>query len=201
MPALREATARRFYDDRFEGFVTAVAPGDHAVTGASDEMLSTLLGSCVSACIADPDRGIGGMNHFLLPKSPKAVADDQDIQSLAYGDNAMEVLINGLLKAGARRGTLRAKIFGGASMHPTMESFDVGRRNIRFVEEFLEREQIPILARDVGGEAARRIVFHPASGRVHVNQLAPAQFSGVASREAQYARNAAAPRKAALELF
>ncbi len=201
MPAASRVAERRYFDERFEGYVLAVAPGDHGVASAEDELLSTLLGSCVSACIADPDRRIGGMNHFLLPKSPKANPDEQDIQSLAYGDNAMEVLINALLKTGARRGALRAKVFGGASMHRTMESFDVGKRNIRFVEEFLQREQIPILARDVGGSAARRIVFHPASGRVHVNQLAPAQFGGVASREAEYARAASAPRKAALELF
>jgi chemotaxis protein CheD len=128
-------------------------------------------------------------------------AGEKDIHSLAYGDHAMEVLINALLRAGVRRGAIRAKIFGGAAMHASMESFDVGKRNIRFIEEFLEREGIGIAARDVGGNAARRIVFHPASGKAHVNLLNARQAGAVLSSESRYAESAAERRKPVVEMF
>jgi chemotaxis protein CheD len=182
-----------------------VAPGDHAITAQQDEMLSTLLGSCVAACLVDPEVGIGGMNHFLLPTAPRARNGsdelDGDIVSLAYGDTAMEVLINTLLKAGANRHRLRAKVFGGAGMHAGMGSFEVGKRNIQFVERFLASEQIPVMAQDTGGTASRRVVFHPFTGKVHVNQLSRRETTDLCASEARYARTAAKPRATSLEMF
>jgi chemotaxis protein CheD len=195
------SASRRYFDQRFAATLVAVAPGDHGIAASADEMLTTLLGSCVAACILDPDQGLGGMNHFLLPRSPKLGASERDLTSLAYGDHAMEVLITALIKAGARRASLKAKVFGGANMHASMESFEVGKRNIRFVEEFLQRECIAITARDVGGTGARRIVFHPATGKAHVNLLNAQQASTVMSKETAYEGVAARRPRATLELF
>jgi chemotaxis protein CheD len=193
--------SRRYFDQRFSATLIAVAPGDHGIASSSDDMLTTLLGSCVAACILDPEQGLGGMNHFLLPRSPKLLSGERDLTSLAYGDHAMEVLITALLKAGARRSALKAKVFGGANMHASMESFEVGKRNIRFVEEFLQREGIAITARDVGGTSARRIVFHPATGKAHVNQLNAQQAHAVVNKEVAYEGMAAKRPRATLEMF
>ncbi len=135
-----------------------VIQGEFAVSRRADEVLSTILGSCVATCMFDPRAGVGGMNHFLLPKAGEGVAED-----LRYGTHAMELLINGLLGAGAARDQLRAKIFGGATMAEGLS--DVGGANARFAHSFLAAENIPIISESLGGTMARRIRFHATTGR------------------------------------
>ena len=140
-----------------------VLQGEHQVSGAPDIVLSTILGSCVAVCLWDDVAGLGGMNHFLLPFGPKAAAATPE----RYGVHAMEILINALLKAGARRNRLQAKLFGGARLSATLS--DIGQSNARFAKEFLATEAIPCLAESLGGTSARRVLFRPRTG--HARQL------------------------------
>ncbi|WP_257884152.1 chemotaxis protein CheD [Sulfitobacter sp. CW3] len=136
-----------------------VAQGEFQVTDAPDVVLKTLLGSCVATCLFDPVARIGGMNHFLLATGP-----DSDAHSERYGLFAMEILINGLLKLGARKSRLRAKIFGGATMSGRMGH--IGAKNCEFAIGFLELEGMPVVASSLGGGQARAIRFTPTTGRV-----------------------------------
>lgn len=139
--------------------ITQVVQGEFRVSSDPHETLSTILGSCVAACIWDPEAGIGGMNHFLLAQSqgPTQVRENR------YGVHAMEMLINGLLRAGARRDRLRAKLFGGAKISANLR--DIGASNAEFAHDFLRIEGIPCLAESLGGTQARRVTFHPVTGR------------------------------------
>jgi len=137
-----------------------VMQGEHQVSSAPDVVLSTVLGSCVAVCLWDDVAGLGGMNHFLLPFGPKAAATTPE----RYGVHAMEILINALLKAGARRNRLQAKLFGGAQLSATLS--DIGQSNARFAKEFLATEDIPCLAESLGGTSARRVLFRPRTGNV-----------------------------------
>lgn len=135
-----------------------VIQGDYAVARDDSSVLTAILGSCVAACIRDPVSGVGGMNHFLLPEA-KASSSEQ----VLYGAQSMELLINALLKAGARKDRLEAKIFGGARMIAGLS--DIGQSNGEFARRFLRNENIPCIAESLGGTKARRIRFWPASGR------------------------------------
>ncbi len=138
---------------------TQVVQGEFRVSSCADEELSTILGSCVAACIWDECRGIGGMNHFLLAQSQGNPREPDN----RYGVHAMEVLINGLLRAGARREALKAKLFGGAKIAANLR--DIGASNAEFARGFLRIEGIPCVADSLGGNQARRVTFHPATGR------------------------------------
>ncbi|CAM5765464.1 chemoreceptor glutamine deamidase CheD [Bosea minatitlanensis] len=162
--------SRRYFDPRFAATIITVAPGEHEITAAQDEIVATVLGSCVSVCLRDPAAGIGGLNHFLLPKN-NGNADPSAGER--YGDTAMEVLINDLLKRGARRQNLEAKVFGGARVLAGATMLAIGDNNIAFVTEFLKREGIPIVSKDVGGTRSRRIHYQPSSGRAWVQHVQP----------------------------
>lgn len=164
------ATGGRYYDTRLGKNVVRILPGDYQVTG-DDVGLVTTLGSCVSACIRDVVSGIGGINHFMLPDSE---LNAENVSSARYGSYAMEVLINELLKHGARRENLEAKVFGGANVLSSITSCDVGLRNAEFVRHYLDNEQIPIAAEDMGDSCPRKIVFFPKTGRVLVMRLSKA---------------------------
>lgn len=136
-----------------------VVQGDCAISEEAGAVMTTVLGSCVSACIYDLRRGIGGMNHFLLP-DPGTGGGNR------YAAAAMEVLVNGLLRLGATRTGLEAKLFGGARMLAGLS--DIGQRNAIAARRFLEVEGVPVVNGDVGGICARRIRFWPVGGRVQV---------------------------------
>ena len=136
-----------------------IVQGEHHVSADPEVVISTLLGSCVAACLYDPVCRVGGMNHFLLP-GRRGV---RDIDGLGLGVHAMELLVNALLAAGARRERLEAKLFGGAHMMGGLR--DVGRQNALFAMSFLEAEDIPHRGGSLGGSCARRVQFWPASGR------------------------------------
>jgi chemotaxis protein CheD len=136
-----------------------VIQGDYAVTDETSVVLTTVLGSCVAACLHDPVAQVGGMNHFLLPGDEGSQGD-----SLRYGINSMELLINGLLRMGARRDRLEAKLFGGARVVQGLS--DVGAQNAVFARRFLAEENILCLSESLGGSQARRVQFWPSTGRV-----------------------------------
>jgi chemotaxis protein CheD len=137
-----------------------VLQGEFYVTKDVDVMLTTILGSCVAACMRDPEAQVGGMNHFLLP----GIADrSQCREAESYGVHLMELLVNDLLRFGARRERLQAKLFGGsATMHGLC---DVGAMNGDFAERFLRHEGIAYAGGSLGGERGRRVQFWPVSGR------------------------------------
>lgn len=144
-----------------------IVQGEYCVGDGEDLALTTVLGSCVAACLHDPQARIGGMNHFLLP------GDDRDFNprdAERYGVHLMELLVNGLMQLGARRDRLQAKIFGGAKVVRGLS--DVGRKNGEFAERFLRYEGIAIVSQDLGGERGRRLQFWPASGRARRSFIA-----------------------------
>lgn len=136
--------------------VQTVIQGSFAVGALPDEVLTTVLGSCVATCLHDPVARIGGLNHFLLPGAGEGAG-------MRYGLNLMELLINALLKRGARRERLEAKLFGGAQITPGLTN--AGRANAEFARRFLTEEGIRCLSESLGGSQARKIRFWPASGR------------------------------------
>lgn len=137
-----------------------VLQGQYSVSADPELMMTTILGSCVAACIRDPEAGVGGMNHFLLPDHDGREQAD----ALRYGVNSMELLVNALLKAGARRSALQAKLFGGAQIVERLSP--VGQFNASFAEAFLQREGIAYHGGSLGGPCARKLQFWPVSGRV-----------------------------------
>lgn len=136
-----------------------VMQGDVVISDNKLDILTTLLGSCIAVCLYDKITTVGGMNHFLLPNAPT----HHDEASIHFGSYSMEVLINGLLKKGAQRHNLEAKIFGGASVVASLAK--VGQENINFVTEYLEYEEIPCISQSLGGTQARKIRFWPCSGK------------------------------------
>lgn len=143
-----------------------VVQGDFAVSDDPDVMMTTVLGSCVATCMYDEITGVGGMNHFLLP------GENNPNQNIVYGVNAMELLINGLLKLGAQRPSLKAKLFGGGQLIKIAS--DIGEKNIEFGRRFLADEGIECVSESLGGVRARRVQFWPTTGRARQRQMAEA---------------------------
>ena len=181
---LSEHIATNRYFDRVLGVqAVKVLPGEYFVT-TSDMVLVTVLGSCVSACLRDRDKGIGGMNHFMLPEG----GGDQVAGSARYGGFAMEVLVNHLLKLGARRSSLEAKVFGGGAVMSSLTQSQVGERNAQFVLDYLKTEGIPIVARDLLDIYPRKLYYFAYSGRVLMKKLIHVANDTLARREREYAQ-------------
>lgn len=170
-------------------------PGEHFVTN-QPMVLSTLLGSCVSVCLYDPVRHVMGMNHFLLASRHPGNAEPVLQSELGrYGLFAMEVLVNGLLKLGARREHLRAKAFGGANVlelpgNASASRFRIGTVNVEFVERFLEQDRIPLVAKDLGGHVGRQIHFHGADYSVFMRKIPKTKAADIVAEERAYLKNA-----------
>jgi chemotaxis protein CheD len=183
-------------------WVAKILPGEFYIT-RGDEAIATVLGSCISACIRDPARGIGGMNHFMLPEDTtqgKSAWLEGAGLATRYGSFAMESLINGLLKIGARREQLEVKLFGGG--HILKVASDIGGRNIQFARRWLTTEGLRVVAEDVGDVVPRRVVYLPATGKVHVKHLRPLESQEIAQREQQYLKSVArVPAESDIELF
>lgn len=169
-----------------------IQPGEYALS--RHEPLYTLLGSCVSACLMDPELRGGGMNHFLLPEGSGATPSD----AARFGAFAMERLINELIRKGARRDRLVAKITGGARMFTG--GLDIGQRNIAFVRQFLRAEGIKISAEDVGGTQARRVVFKPDTGQLFIRAVTTAQATTIHEEEKRLSQ-ASAEVEGTIDLF
>ncbi len=159
---------RKFFDPKWNRTIVRVHPGDHYISEGEDEMIVTILGSCVAACIRDPKIGVGGMNHFMLPESETGKWSGVSA-SMRYGNYAMEVLINEILRMGGARNRLEIKVFGGANMYAS--SLLVGTKNVEFVETYLRVEHMAVAAQHLGGEQGRRIIFFPQSGKVKMKLL------------------------------
>lgn len=171
-----------YYDRVFNIQAAKILPGEYYVTGR-DMMIVTVLGSCVSACIRDPYTKIGGMNHFMLPEHGGR-EDDPMSSSARYGAYAMEVLINNLLQKGAIRSRLEAKLFGAGRVMAGVT--DVGQRNARFAVEYLQRENIKVLAQDLGNIYPRKVYYMPHTGNVKVKLLRTMHNDTIIVREKSY---------------
>jgi chemotaxis protein CheD len=174
--------------DRATGrWCARLLPGEYVVV-TDDELVTTVLGSCVSACVRDPVLALGGMNHFMLPEDTTQGSSSwlNCATGLAhrYGSYAMESLINDLLKLGAHRNRLEVKLVGGGRILASMT--DIGSRNVEFVRKWLATEGLPIAGEDVGGECPRRVLYEPATGRVSVTRLRRVRQRDVAQTERSY---------------
>jgi chemotaxis protein CheD len=155
-----------FYaDHHFQYDAVKVLPGEYFVS-SEEIVVMTVLGSCIAACLWDGRARIGGMNHFMLPDG------DTGDGSGRYGSFAMELLINEMLKLGARRETIQAKIFGGAQVMAGFTTMNVGERNTQFVQDYLSTERIPIVSQDVLNIHPRKVCFFPVTGKALVKRLA-----------------------------
>lgn len=165
-----------YFDHHFQYNAVKVLPGEYFVSN-EQLVIMTVLGSCIAACLWDSRAGIGGMNHFMLPES-----DAADVSG-RYGSYAMELLINEMMKAGARRESLQAKIFGGAQVMAGFTTMNVGERNTSFVKEYLRTERIPLLSEDVLDIHPRKVCFFPTTGKAMVKRLAHAHPEQLLSQE------------------
>ena len=170
-----------YFDKNFDIEAVKIFPGEYFVTGR-DMMLVTVFGSCIAACIRDRTTGVGGMNHFMLP------GDGADLlsSSARYGAYAMEMMINELLKMGAKRSNLEAKVFGGGNVVRGFTVANVGERNAEFAFNYLRTEHIPIAAQDVLDIYPRKVYFFPDSGKVLVKKLRTMHNHTVIEREQVY---------------
>lgn len=169
------------------GVVTVVHQGDCYVSGAADLTYSTVLGSCIAACVRDRVARVGGMNHFLLAEQSGS-ARDRYGASARYGAFAMEQLINQVLGRGTgQKGNLEIKLFGGGKINSVLD--DVGAKNIEFVRQFLADEGYVARSADLGGAYARRVLFKPYSGRAFVKRLDSEIGANVARQEAAFAHH------------
>lgn len=179
----QQRASRHYLDREFGLAAVKLLPGEYYVT-TEDMVLTTVLGSCVSACVRDSASGIGGMNHFMLPDEADLLVCDA-AAAMRYGANAMNMLLDELIKAGARRERLEAKVFGGGAVLANMTMLNIGKRNADFVLGFLHKERIRIAAQDLCGKLARRINFFPMTGRVTVRKLRQQEDVLLLQREEQ----------------
>ena len=180
-----------FYDAFFKKNAVKILPGEYFVESdqrsdqlSDDLLIMTTLGSCIAACLWDREVKIGGMNHFMLPEG--------DADSGRYGSYAMELLINQMMKRGATRATMEAKVFGGGQVVEGMTTMNVGQRNTDFVIDYLKTERIPILAKDVLSIYPRKVCFLPGSGKAMVKRLASANPEALVAQD-RAAANRAVP--------
>ncbi|GIK84926.1 MAG: putative chemoreceptor glutamine deamidase CheD [Betaproteobacteria bacterium] len=189
------------YERDFGRNAVKVLPGEFFVSD-EDIVITTVLGSCVAACIWDRHAGVGGMNHFMLPGGEVGTRDADPIGLAGrYGVFAMEQLINELIKRGGRKANFEAKVFGGGQVLRNMTSINIGERNAQFVEQFLRTEGIRIGARDLLDVHPRRVAFFPATGRALCKKLAQADASLVAAEQQYNAKLSAARVGGDVELF
>ena len=193
----------RYWDTAHDMPAAKILPGEYYVT-SSAELVTTVLGSCVSACIRDRVFGVGGMNHFMLPISSdgKGWNGSHDVLSTAtrYGNFAMEHMINEILKHGGHKRHLEAKIFGGGRMMKSLS--DVGARNIEFVREYLSVEGIPLVSESVGDIFPRKVIYMPATGKALVKRLKHLHNDTIAKREDDYRSEISLkPMAGSVELF
>ncbi len=192
---------RRFWDPVQARMTVKVLPGEFYVS-RQDELVTTVLGSCVSACVHDSRRGIGGMNHFMLPE-PMGERDSWSAtvgRAARYGSDAMEQLINAILGAGGQRADLQVKVFGGGRVLAQMT--DVGQRNIEFVQRYIAAEKLVLIASDLGDVYPRQVQFFPHNGKVRVRLLRRHDDVALVADESGYLKRLAKdPIKGEVELF
>ena len=196
---LEQFATNVYFDLTFDCDAAKILPGEYYFTN-KDMLIVTVLGSCVSACIRDRVTGLGGMNHFMLPDGG---GDGSPVSASArYGTYAMEILINDLLKAGAKRENMEAKVFGGGAVLKGFTAINVGVRNAAFVLSFLKTEKIRVVAEDLNDIHPRKVYFFPRTGKVLVKKLMQTHNDTLAKRENEYAsRLKKAPVGGEIDLF
>lgn len=172
-----------FFDAHFQNEAVKILPGEYFVFN-DDILIMTTLGSCIAACLWDREARIGGMNHFMLPEGAG--------ESGRYGSFAMELLINEMLKMGASRSTLEAKVFGGGQVISGMNTMNVGERNTSFVMDYLKTERIAVVSKDVLDIYPRKVCFLPASGKAMVKRLAASNTEALVALDQAAAKKVAA---------
>jgi chemotaxis protein CheD len=178
------AHVRRTWDVNFQRPLAKLLPGEYYVT-CEDEVIFTVLGSCVSACVRDTRLGIGGMNHFMLPLDPSdgtsQWGNSSSTSATRYGNVAMEQLVKDILVLGGKREDLEFKVMGGGNVLDM--DLDVGGHNVQFVRDYLKKHNFEIAAEDLGGKFARKLFYSPKSGKVRVKRLAATVNRVVFERE------------------
>ncbi|WP_299262528.1 chemoreceptor glutamine deamidase CheD [uncultured Psychrosphaera sp.] len=178
-----------YFDKQRQCPVSKILPGEFFIS-KSHSLIATTLGSCISACIWDEYAKIGGMNHFMLPVTAQEEHEvnwgsrGKSSDSTRYGNFAMEHLVNTILKYGGRKVNLKAKVFGGGKVLKKLS--DVGERNIEFVLEYLDNENIEIVKTDVGSVHPRKVLFDPTTGQAFVKKLYNLQNDTIVRRENDY---------------
>jgi chemotaxis protein CheD len=172
----------RYWDGKRRRFIAKILPGEYYVT-TQNELIGTVLGSCISACVRDPASGIGGMNHFMLPARSKSQIELLS-DAFRYGNYAMEHLINDVMKLSGTRNNLEFKVFGGGNVVKGMSS--VGAKNVEFVRKYLDMESFRIVAEDLGGNYPRKLLFDPQSGKVMMKKIQTLHNNTLARREESY---------------
>jgi chemotaxis protein CheD len=197
-PPVTKGQASTYFDRQFQRSARKILPGEFFATNR-DEVIVTVLGSCVAACLMDPVAMIGGMNHFMLPLGRPGQNPDVFFAA-RYGAAAMEYLINDLMHLGAERDRLVAKVFGGAKVMEGLS--DVGGQNALFVRTYLHQEGIPLWSEDLGGPWPRKVYFFPHNGQVLVKRIDRIHNRTILEREASYLRQVEEGREGPdVELF
>jgi chemotaxis protein CheD len=192
------AHVNRYWDPKNDRYAAKILPGEYYVT-TENEMIVTILGSCVAVCVRNRESGLGGMNHFLLPEGGESATSGID-NAATYGCYAMELLINEILKHGSRRSQLEVKVFGGGKMLSIMT--DHGANNVAFVQDYLQKEGLTVIGGDVGGRYSRKIRFFPDTGRVQVRRISSTRNQTLQTREADYMKQVTRkPAAGSVELF
>ncbi len=194
---------RRYWDGKHNFIAAKLLPGEYYVT-KENELVTTVLGSCIAACIRDSVLGIGGMNHFMLPETTEhrlsAGAEAVVGNATRYGNYAMEHLINDILHNGGKRKNIEVKLFGGGKIIPSMG--DVGKRNVDFVLEYVDTEALKLVSHDLGDIYPRKVNYYPATGRVQMKKIKDLHNETIVIRETQYRSSIKdAPVEGDVELF
>ncbi len=194
----------RYWDKQQGVYAAKILPGEYYVS-REGEMIVTVLGSCISACIRDRINGIGGMNHFMLPLKhdiESHMLGSKISESARYGNWAMEKLINDILKNGGDKRNLEVKIFGGGKVLESMQKIEIGQQNIEFVRKFIQQESLKLVAEDVGDVYPRKVLFFCDTGSVKVRKLKSMRNDVVYKRESTYAHEIdVTPPTGDIELF
>ena len=199
----------RYYDPKQEAYAAKILPGEFYVS-QHGEMIVTVLGSCVAACIRDGQIGVGGMNHFMLPLnrseedartlSPQQIRDAVS-DSARYGNWAMEYLINCILKCGGQKQNLEVKLFGGGKVLEAIQTIDVGKDNIDFVKKYLETEGLNLVASDLGSDCPRKVLYFSDTGAVKIKRMRTMTNTTVAEREVSYVKNLDGSKAGDIDIF
>ena len=193
----------RYWDKTNSTFVAKIHPGEYYVTAAG-EMVTTVLGSCISACIRCAETKIGGMNHFMLPEEVSGGRDSWEVTNVnagtRYGTFAMEHLINSILRFGGNKHALEVKLFGGGRVMQLQ--LDVAARNVRFINEFVNQEGLRVLSSDLGGVHPRKVNYFPENGKVRMKKLTVTPNDTLVKREQSYREELVRqPQETEIELF
>lgn len=193
----------RYWDEKHDIYAAKILPGEFYVS-MTGELITTVLGSCISACIRDKKTGVGGMNHFMLPtdtrRNPNSWNDTPVNTQTRYGNVAMERLINVILAGGGRRDNLEVKLFGGGKV--LQIDTDIGGKNIQFVKQYIITEGLKIAAEDVGGIYPRKVQYFPKTGKVRVKKLINLHNDTLKQREKTYIKTiSTSPIEGKIDLF